>query len=171
MENLTFTDDELQSLAERLGDWLKQHDMMLATAESCTGGWVGEVVTSVPGSSRWYDRGFITYTNQAKRDMLGVSTDVLARHGAVSAQTARAMAEGALASSRAQAVLAITGIAGPGGGSPEKPVGTVWFAWAGKDREPVVVVEHFSGDRNEIRRQAVVRALTGMLEYLGAPVS
>ncbi len=159
-------DIELTARAERLGAWLKDRGLTVATAESCTGGWVGEVITSVPGSSRWYDRGFITYTNQAKRDMLGVSTDVLARHGAVSAQTARAMAEGALAHSRAQVVLAITGIAGPGGGSDEKPVGTVWFAWAAKDREPVVVSEHFQGDRRQIRHQAVARALSGLLDYL-----
>jgi nicotinamide-nucleotide amidase len=171
MGSSTLNADELLSLAQQLGDWLKQREWMLATAESCTGGWVGEVVTSVPGSSRWYDRGFITYTNQAKRDMLGVTTDVLARHGAVSAQTARAMVVGALANSRAQVALAITGIAGPGGGSEDKPVGTVWFAWAAKDREPVVVVEHFPGDRGAVRRQAVARALFGLLEYLGATAS
>lgn len=159
---------DLEGLARDLGELLKQRGMMLATAESCTGGWVGQVLTSVPGSSHWFDRGFITYTNQAKRDMLGVTTDVLARHGAVSAQTARAMVEGALANSRAQAALAITGIAGPGGGSGEKPVGTVWLAWAASGREPVVVVEHFDGGRREIRRQAVARALRGMLDFLEA---
>jgi nicotinamide-nucleotide amidase len=157
---------DLDELARSLGELLKQRSMMLATAESCTGGWVGQVVTSIPGSSHWYDRGFITYTNQAKRDMLGVSTDILARHGAVSAQTVRAMAEGALAHSRAQAALAITGIAGPGGGSEDKPVGTVWLGWAASGRDPVVVMERFDGDRQEIRRQAVARALRGMLEFL-----
>ena len=137
-----------------------------ACAESCTGGWVGQVVTSVSGSSHWYDCGFITYTNQAKRKLLGVSTDVLARYGAVSEQTARAMAEGALANSRAQVSLAITGIAGPGGGTREKPVGTVCFAWAGENRETWTMRCQFNGDRTEVRRQAVEAALTGLLDFI-----
>lgn len=141
--------------------------LMVVTAESCTGGWVGQVITSIPGSSHWYDRGFITYTNRSKREILGVSTDILARFGAVSEQTARAMAEGALANSRADVSLAITGIAGPGGGSEEKPVGTVCFAWAGKNREIRTERRQFDGDRTAVRRQAVEAALLGLSEFIG----
>ena len=141
--------------------------MMLATAESCTGGWVGQVVTAVPGSSHWFDRGFITYTNNAKQQMLGVSTDLLARYGAVSEQTARAMAEGALERSDAQVSLAITGIAGPGGGTRDKPVGTVCFAWAMEDRDTQTKRLQFDGDRQAIRQQAVAEALSGLLALTG----
>jgi len=140
---------------------------MLVTAESCTGGWVGQAITSVPGSSHWYDRGFIAYTNGAKRELLDVSTGVLARFGAVSEQTARTMADGALVNSRADVSLAITGIAGPGGGTGEKPVGTVWFAWAGKNRETRTGRHRFDGDRTAVRRQAVETALLGLSEFIG----
>ena len=145
---------------------LKRQGLMLATAESCTGGWVAQVITSVAGSSEWFERGFVAYTNLAKREMLGVSTTTLSRYGAVSEQTARAMAEGALTHSHAQVALAITGIAGPSGGTPEKPVGTVCFAWAVKKRETISRKQVFSGDREAVRRQAVVKALQGLLEYL-----
>ena len=147
---------------------LKRQGLMLATAESCTGGWVAQVITSVAGSSEWFERGFVAYTNLAKREMLGVSTTILSRYGAVSEQTARAMAEGALTHSHAQVALAITGIAGPSGGTPEKPVGTVCFAWAVKKRDTISRKQVFSGDREAVRRQAVVTALQGLLEYLNA---
>jgi len=145
---------------------LKRQGLMLATAESCTGGWVAQVITSVAGSSEWFERGFVAYTNLAKREMLGVSTTILSRHGAVSEQCARAMAEGALTHSHAQVALAITGIAGPSGGTPEKPVGTVCFAWAAKKRETQSRKLVFTGDRETVRKQAVVTALQGLLEYL-----
>ena len=145
---------------------LKRQGLMLATAESCTGGWVAQVITSVAGSSEWFERGFVAYTNLAKREMLGVSTTILSRYGAVSEQTARAMAEGALTHSHAQVALAITGIAGPSGGTPEKPVGTVCFAWTVKKRDTISRKQVFSGDREAVRRQAVVTALQGLLEYL-----
>lgn len=160
------TDSELTDLAARLGEALKQRKMLLATAESCTGGWIGQVITSVPGSSHWYDRGFITYTNTAKREMLGVKTDTLARFGAVSEQTVRAMAEGALANSQARIALAVSGIAGPGGGSEGKPVGQVCLAWAREGADTVSERQQFSGDREAVRRQAVVRALEGLLAQL-----
>lgn len=161
-------DTELTTLADQLGHALKQAGLSVATAESCTGGWLGEVLTSVPGSSQWYERGFITYTNMAKREMLGVKTEVLTRHGAVSEQTARAMADGALAASHADLVVAITGIAGPGGGTPEKPVGTVCFAW-GARRQPVVsCTHHFHGDRAAIRRAAVMAAINGLQDTLNS---
>lgn len=158
--------DELYRLAECVGNVLKQRAMMLASAESCTGGWVGEAVTAVPGSSLWFDRGFITYTNEAKQEMLGVAAATLATYGAVSEQTVREMASGALNNSRAQVALAISGIAGPGGGTPEKPVGTVWFAWGFASGAVASERRQFSGDRREVRRQAVECGLRGLLERL-----
>jgi nicotinamide-nucleotide amidase len=160
-------DRELLKLAEEVGQVLKARGNMFATAESCTGGWIGSIITAVPGSSHWYDRGFITYTNQSKQDMLGVSADTLERAGAVSEPTVREMAEGALDNSAAQVSLAVSGIAGPGGGSEAKPVGTVFFAWASTGGETVSGVEHFEGDREAVRRQAVAHALRGLLDYLG----
>lgn len=157
---------ELEAIAQQVGSELNARNLVLVTAESCTGGWIGQVITSVPGSSRWFDRGFITYTNQAKRELLGVSTDILARFGAVSEQAVRAMAEGALANSRAQVSLAITGIAGPDGGTADKPVGTVWLAWAGTNRDTHTEYRQFQGDRTAVRRQAVVAALTGLCEFI-----
>lgn len=158
--------DDLYCLAEEVGRALKQRAMMLATAESCTGGWVGEAVTAVPGSSLWFDRGYITYTNEAKQEMLGVSAATLEQYGAVSERTVREMASGALKHSRAQAALAISGIAGPGGGSPEKPVGTVWFAWGFANGAVTSERRQFAGDRREVRRQAVAFGLQGLLERL-----
>ena len=155
--------DELSKLAEQVGAALKSRGLMLATAESCTGGWVGEVVTSVAGSSHWYDRGFITYTNESKQEMLGVSANTLAEYGAVSEQTVREMAAGALKHSRAHITLAISGIAGPGGGSPDKPVGTVCVAWTMRNGVEQSQTMHFQGDRVAVRQQAVVAALQGLL--------
>ena len=162
------TSADINVLAQEVGRALKKHGLMLATAESCTGGWVAQMMTSVAGSSEWFDRGFVAYTNLAKREMLGVNTTILSHHGAVSEQTARAMAEGALTNSHAQVTLAITGIAGPSGGTAEKPVGTVCFAWAGKKRDTQNRKHIFAGDRESVRRQAVVTALQGLLEYLDA---
>jgi len=159
-------DDELYRLAECVGNALKQRAMMLVTAESCTGGWVGEAVTAVPGSSGWYDRGFVTYTNEAKQEMLGVAAATLATYGAVSEQTVREMASGALHNSHAQAALAISGIAGPGGGTAEKPVGTVCIAWALANGVVASERREFAGGRREVRQQAVERALQGLLERL-----
>lgn len=155
-------DTELIAAADLLGHELKRAGSWLATAESCTGGWLGEVLTAVPGSSAWYERGFITYSNAAKREMLGVKTETLARFGAVSEQTARAMAEGALAASQADVAVAITGIAGPAGGTPDRPVGTVCLAWAARKQPTRSQVERFRGDRETVRRQAVKAALDGL---------
>lgn len=138
------------------------------TAESCTGGWVAQVVTSVAGSSDWFERGFVTYSNDAKREVLGVSGETLKRRGAVSEETAREMAKGALANSKATIALAITGIAGPAGGSAAKPVGTVCFGWARKRGLPVTERRVFTGDREAVRRQSVVHALEKVLELLEA---
>lgn len=159
-------DDALGQLAAQAGAALKQRGLWLASAESCTGGWVGEAVTSVSGSSQWYERGFITYTNLAKQEMLGVSAQTLADFGAVSEQTVREMARGALRLSRADIVLAISGIAGPTGGAPDKPVGLVWFAWATKNGILRSEKHLLHGDRREVRRQAVETALKGVLALL-----
>jgi nicotinamide-nucleotide amidase len=161
------SDEELQQLARELGDKLLARGWILATAESCTGGWVGQLVTAIPGSSHWYERGFITYANAAKIEMLGVLEATLAAHGAVSEETASAMAAGALKHSHADAALAITGIAGPGGGTPQKPVGLVCYGWALADGTLMSSTCRLDGDREEIRSRAVAAALRGLLELLG----
>jgi len=160
--------DTLTTLATLVGARLRAKTLMLATAESCTGGWVAQAVTAIGGSSEWFERGFVTYSDSAKQEMLGVSARTLAEHGAVSEQTAREMAAGALAHSRAQVALAITGIAGPSGGSPEKPVGMVCFAWAARAGVPSSETRHFLGDRESVRRQSVIAALQGLLQLLEA---
>ncbi len=156
------TDPEIDDLAVRVGAFLAVRAWMLATAESCTGGWVAEAVTSVAGSSGWFERGFVTYSNAAKASMLGVAEATLAAHGAVSEPVAAEMAAGARIHSRAQVAISVTGVAGPGGGSPGKPVGTVCFGWSwiGGQR---VETRRFAGDRREVRRQSVIHALTQLL--------
>jgi nicotinamide-nucleotide amidase len=156
----------MNRLAAQLGVALQAHGMMLATAESCTGGGVASAVTDIAGSSAWFERGFVTYSNQAKMDMLGVPSDVLARYGAVSEATVRGMVAGALSHSQAQIALAVSGIAGPGGGTQEKPVGTLWFAWGVKDGEIVTRLHQLNGSRTEIREQSVRIALQGVIELL-----
>src|ERR1039458_201222 len=156
--------DTLTTLATSVGAKLRAKGLMLTTAESCTGGWVAQVVTTIAGSSDWFERGFVTYSDAAKQEMLGVSARTLAAHGAASEQTAREMAIGALAHSRAQVALAITGIAGPSGGSADKPVGMVCFAWALKSGAVSAETRQFTGDRESVRRQSVIAALQGVLE-------
>jgi nicotinamide-nucleotide amidase len=162
------SDEELHQLAGELGEILRARDWMLATAESCTGGWVGQLVTALPGSSQWYERGFITYANAAKIEMLGVPAATIDEHGAVSEQTASAMAAGALAHSHAQAALAISGIAGPGGGTRQKPVGLVCYGWALADGTVMSSTCRLDGDREEIRSRAVAAALRGLIELINA---
>jgi nicotinamide-nucleotide amidase len=157
---------ELTSLSERVGAALGERSLTLATAESCTGGWVAQIVTHTGGSSAWFERGFVTYSNDAKTEMLGVKTATLVAFGAVSEETAREMAAGAVANSRAGVALAITGIAGPTGGSPEKPVGTVCFAWCRRGEAPQSECRLFGGDREAIRRQSAIHALQGVLARL-----
>lgn len=139
---------------------------MLACAESCTGGGIAAAVTDVAGSSQWFDRGFVTYTNQAKQDMLGVKRDTLDSEGAVSEATVKEMVSGALSNSQAQVAVAVSGIAGPGGGSSEKPVGMVCFAWQVKNSEPEVRTEYFGGNRASVREQTILSALRGLLRVL-----
>jgi nicotinamide-nucleotide amidase len=159
-------DAELYKLAEEVGRALKRRGLMLATAESCTGGWIAEAVTMVPGSSEWFERGFVTYTNIAKREMLGVGEATLERRGAVSEEVVQEMVSGALARSHAEVAVAVSGVAGPAGGTPEKPVGMVCIAWGAKDGVPHAETRHFPGDREAVRRQAVEHALKGVLALL-----
>jgi nicotinamide-nucleotide amidase len=158
---------EPSHLSQQLGEALLDKGWMLACAESCTGGGIAATITEVAGSSQWFDRGFVTYSNQAKQDMLGVAQATLGNHGAVSEQTVREMVTGALSRSGAQVSVAVSGIAGPGGGSDEKPVGTVCLAWQVEGHEPIVCTENFSGDRASIREQTVVSALQGLLDVVG----
>jgi len=156
--------DVAHRLAARVGKHLKERGLLLATAESCTGGWVAEVITSIPGSSAWFDRGFVTYSDAAKQEMLGVKRATLDNWGAVSEEAVREMAEGALAHSHARVSVAISGIAGPNGGSPRKPVGTVWLAWAVDGGQTRCRTTHYAGDRDMVRQQAVMAALQGIID-------
>jgi len=159
-------DPVLYKLAEEVGAGLKRRKLMLATAESCTGGWIAEAATMVPGSSDWFERGFVAYTYISKREMLGVKEDTLEKHGAVSEPVVREMARGALTHSHAQVAVAVSGIAGPAGGLPGKPVGTVCFAWSSKDGAPRSETKRYAGDREAVRRQSVEHALKGVLALL-----
>ena len=153
-------------LAIQVGDALKAHGLMLATAESCTGGGVAQAITDVAGSSVWFERGFVTYSNLSKQQMLGVSEATLIRYGAVSEAVVREMVAGALRNSAAQVALAVSGIAGPDGGTPDKPVGTVWFAWGMRDGVVQAMHHQIDGNRAEVRAQAVHIALQGVLRLL-----
>ena len=164
------------TLTEQLAEALLQHGWMLASAESCTGGMIASRCTDLSGSSQWFERGFVTYSNEAKHEMLGVNTALIAEYGAVSEAVAQAMALGAMRHSRAQVTVAVTGVAGPTGGSADKPVGTVWFAWATpSDAGPTLGAEtawgqtevmHFSGDRAAVREATVQHALKTLLDLL-----
>lgn len=158
--------ERLDDLARQLGERLGAHGWMLVTAESCTGGWIAKVVTDIPGSSAWFDRGFVTYSNAAKVDMLGVRRETLESLGAVSEGTVTEMATGAIGRSRAQVSVAVSGIAGPDGGSADKPVGTVCFAWSMPGAEVQARRLQFAGNREEVRHQAVRVALELLLEHL-----
>ena len=152
------------ALAERLGRTLHGLGWSVATAESCTGGLIAGAITDIAGSSAWFDRGFVTYSNEAKMEMLGVTKATLDEHGAVSEATAREMVAGALRNSGATIAVAVTGIAGPGGGTPAKPVGLVWLAWGRRDGPVEAQAEHFPGARASVRAATVRRALEGLIE-------
>ncbi len=161
------TDRELALLAARVGRRLLEVQRCVATAESCTGGWIAKAITDIDGSSQWFAEGFVTYSNEAKTRALGVPRTLLARAGAVSEPVARAMALGALRRSGVQVAVAVTGIAGPGGAVPGKPVGTVWMAWASRRGRKISVtteLKRFKGDRETVRRKTVQRALAGLLD-------
>lgn len=158
--------DSIDAQVAQLADVLRTRGLMLATAESCTGGLIAGACTDLAGSSDWFERGFVSYSNAAKTELLGVPAALVAAHGAVSEPVARAMAEGAVRHSRAQLAVAVTGVAGPGGGSADKPVGTVWFGWTlpgGTHSE----MRRFDGDRAAVRAATVRHALAGLLERLG----
>lgn len=165
------TDKETTLIVEQLADYFLKNNKRLTVAESCTGGWIAKVLTDLAGSSAWFERGFVTYSNEAKQDMLQVASSTLDAFGAVSQETVIEMATGALKNSHADFSLSVSGIAGPDGGTEEKPVGLVWFAWARKldsDQHKIISSESkiFSGDRNAVRQQAVDYALSRLLENL-----
>ena len=159
-------DRAIGQLVLRLANELLRRGWKLAAAESCTGGWVAKCCTDMAGSSAWFDRGFVTYSNAAKQEMLKVSAETLARDGAVSECVALEMARGACEAAGTEAALAVTGIAGPDGGTAEKPVGMVWFAWSLGEGESATVLRQFHGDREAVRRQSVEQALKGLLQLL-----
>jgi len=158
--------EALADQAARLAAALRRRGELLATAESCTGGWVAKICTDLAGSSEWFECGFVTYSNDSKQQLLGVSAETLDRYGAVSEQTVQEMAAGVLQNSQAQWAVAISGLAGPSGGSREKPVGTVWFAWAGPDGWMMSRRYRFDGDREAVRRQAVATTLSVLVTHL-----
>ncbi len=165
------SDAQLETLSAQVGNVLLARGLMLACAESCTGGWGAKSLTDIAGSSRWFERGFVTYSNRAKQEMLAVDVALLERYGAVSEEVVQAMAEGALRHSQASLTLGLSGIAGPGGASEDTPVGLVWFAWMRKTKtdrlERLSRQQIFAGDREAVRRQAVACALEGVLIILG----
>ena len=163
--------EEQQVLLQRFAGLATQQGLVVSTAESCTGGMIAAACTDLAGSSQWFDRGFVTYSNEAKQDLLGVTEETLLRQGAVSAATVAQMAQGALARSKATIVVAVSGIAGPGGGTVEKPVGTVWLAWASDDFGHRTRHFLFSGDRADIREQAVTEALRGLITCIVSDAS
>ncbi len=156
----------LEALARELGERLRERGWHAATAESCTGGWIAQAITAIAGSSDWFDGGLVTYSDAAKTALLGVDAMIIERHGAVSAETAAAMAEGARRCLQVDLAVSVTGIAGPGGGSQEKPVGTVWFGFAVGGRATLTVTRVFAGDRQAVRAQSVALALQQMIELL-----
>jgi nicotinamide-nucleotide amidase len=157
-------DPWVDALSAELGSLLAARRWRVTAAESCTGGLVAGAITSVAGSSGWFDQSYVTYSNAAKSERLGVAAELIAAHGAVSEAVAKAMAAGALVAAKADLAVAITGIAGPGGATPGKPVGTVCFAWAVGNRPPEARTQHFDGDRSAVRRASVVAALEGLIE-------
>ena len=157
-------DAELQELAESLGRHLRESRDSLVTAESCTGGWIAKIVTDIAGSSDWFDCGMVAYSYEAKQALLGVRAETLEIHGAVSRETVVEMVSGALVNSGATVAVAVTGIAGPGGGSDDKPVGTVWIGWKRRGGYARAEIFHFDGGRDDVRRQTVAAALRGLEE-------
>ena len=158
----------MQALIQQLAKVLRDRQYRLATAESCTGGWIAKVCTDLPGSSDWFELGIVSYSNAAKQKLLQVGPDTLQQHGAVSEAVVREMATGVLQQSGADVALSVSGVAGPGGGTEVKPVGTVWFGWRLRGEAPLAQRRHFDGDRDQVRQQAVEFALRGLLQLLEA---
>jgi nicotinamide-nucleotide amidase len=166
MDSSIPTDAELKALAEQVAASVQQKALMVVTAESCTGGWIAKTLTDLPGSSAWFDAGVVTYSYGAKESLLGVNPRTLERTGAVSEETALEMVSGALSRFGAGVAVAVTGIAGPSGGTPDKPVGTVWIGWKRRGGYAYAQLFHFDGDREAVRRQTVAAALKGVLKTL-----
>jgi nicotinamide-nucleotide amidase len=160
------SDAALQQAATQLSQMLMAEHLSLCTAESCTGGWIAKILTDIPGSSAWFDCGMAAYSYEAKQALLGVRSETLMEFGAVSRETVLEMVSGALITSSASLAVAVTGIAGPGGGLPGKPVGTVWIAWKRRGQYPKAEVFHFEGDREAVRRNTVAAALLGLMHLL-----
>jgi nicotinamide-nucleotide amidase len=158
-------DTEFKKLVEKTSRKLLARGWKMACAESCTGGWIAKCCTDLAGSSEWFERGYVTYSNQAKEEMLGVDSATLGTSGAVSREVALQMAEGARRQAGVEVAVAVTGIAGPDGGSPDKPVGTVWFGWSLPGRSDTAVLQ-FGGNRDAVRRQSVAQALAGLIDRL-----
>lgn len=158
------TDADLHRLAERLGEAAHAHHQSIVTAESCTGGWIGKTLTDITGSSTWFDCSVVAYSYEAKQALLGVNPHTLEQHGAVSRETAVEMVSGALVHSGGTIAVAVTGIAGPGGGTSDKPVGTVWIAWKRRGGYPHAELFQFDGDRDAVRRATVAAALRGLID-------
>lgn len=163
---VTSIDEEVNALVVSVGQLLEARQARMTTAESCTGGLLAKCLTDIPGSSAWFEYGFVAYGDDAKENMLGINPELIEQHGAVSKEVCEAMAVAAHAISDADVSVAITGIAGPGGGSEDKPIGTVWLAWLGPGRRATCKMVRFDGDRTEVRRQTVVTALRGILKHL-----
>ncbi len=167
---MSFSNDaELRVQAQALGDVFRTARHTLVTAESCTGGWIAKTVTDIAGSSDWFDCGIVAYSYEAKQAMLGVRPETLEVHGAVSRETVIEMVSGALVHSGASVAVAVTGIAGPGGGSADKPVGTVWIGWKRRGGYAKAQLFHFDGDRDDVRRQTVAASLEGLEALMGKP--
>ena len=158
--------DELVQIAVKTGEILLDRGWRLAAVESCTGGWIAKTATSISGSSDWFECGLVTYSNASKESLVGVPRSMISRHGAVSAEVAEAMVEGVLERTDARAAISVTGIAGPGGGSDEKPVGTIYIAWQFPGVETMSERFHFHGDRDEVRRQSVATALSELVRLI-----
>ena len=160
------SEQELQYLAAQLGQCMTALDMKLATAESCTGGWLAKIITDIPGSSAWFTGSVVSYSNDAKQSLLGVSENTLKEFGAVSGETVMEMSDGLFANTEADVVISISGIAGPDGGSEDKPVGLVWLSWGKRDKSVFSTPFNFDGDREDVRKQSVKQALGCLLDLL-----
>lgn len=158
--------DDLTKLIRQTSEELLQRGLRMATAESCTGGWIAQQATTLAGSSEWFECGFVTYSNEAKQSMLGVASQTLEQHGAVSEEVVLEMVRGAVQQSRAEVAVAVSGVAGPDGGTEEKPVGMVWIGWKIGDQKPVASCFYFQGDREAVRWQTVLEAWRGLLQGL-----
>jgi len=160
------SEQELRDLAEQLGECLTTKGLKLASAESCTGGWLAKIITDIPGSSAWFIGSVVSYSNEVKHSLLGVNEITLNEYGAVSGETVLEMSDGLFAHTRADVVVSVSGIAGPGGGSDEKPVGLVWLSWGKRDKSVFATPFNFAGDREAVRKQSIKQALDNLLDLL-----